>query len=104
LFFVRVANKGVRLDAASRKATAGLEVALFSGGCRWLVRRAAARGLKARHFTVDSSQPTARAKGDGKKVIAPTELLAPGGEPARILRGAQDDSDLNRGSEYGGET
>jgi hypothetical protein len=30
VFFVRVANKGVMLDAASRMATAGLEVVLFS--------------------------------------------------------------------------
>jgi hypothetical protein len=37
VFFVRVANKGVMLDAASRMATAGRKVVLFSGCCRWRV-------------------------------------------------------------------
>src|SRR5579864_555467 len=44
VFFVRVANKGVRLDAASRMATAGPRVVLFSSSCRQLLR-AAGKGV-----------------------------------------------------------
>jgi len=45
VFFVRVANKGVRLDAASTLATAGPRVVLFSSSCRQLLR-AAGKGVR----------------------------------------------------------
>jgi hypothetical protein len=38
VFFVRVANKGVTLDAASTLADAGFKVSVFSVSCRELVR------------------------------------------------------------------
>ena len=44
MFFVRVANKGVRLDAASTLANAGPRVVLFSSSCRQLLR-AAGKGV-----------------------------------------------------------
>jgi len=44
VFFVRVANKGVRLDAASTLANAGPRVVLFSSSCRQLLR-AAGKGV-----------------------------------------------------------
>jgi hypothetical protein len=34
VFFVRVANKGLMLDAASTLAETGLEVLVFSAGCK----------------------------------------------------------------------
>jgi hypothetical protein len=52
VFFVRVANKGVRLDAASRIVTAGLKVFVFSGRCVKPVR-VGAKGLSERRLTVE---------------------------------------------------
>jgi hypothetical protein len=56
VFSVRVANKGVRLDAASRLADAGFEVAGFSMICRWLVI-VAGKGLREETLKVDPSTP-----------------------------------------------
>jgi hypothetical protein len=49
VFFVRVANKGLMLDAASRLANIELKVVLFSGICEWSVR-VANKGVTARYF------------------------------------------------------
>ena len=44
VFFVRVANKGVKLDAASRLTDAGFRAAVFSVSCG-RVARVAGKGL-----------------------------------------------------------
>jgi hypothetical protein len=43
VFFVRVANKGVKLDAASRLTDAGFRVAVFSVSCGGAARVAGKR-------------------------------------------------------------
>jgi len=49
VFFVRVANKGLMLDAASRLANTGLRVVVFSGTCA-MAARVANKGVTARYF------------------------------------------------------
>jgi hypothetical protein len=49
VFFVRVANKGLMLDATSRLANTGLRVVVFSGICG-RAARAAGKGVTGRFF------------------------------------------------------
>jgi hypothetical protein len=70
VFFVRVANKGVNLDTASRMATAGLKMVVFSASCKWLVR-VAGNGVIERRLTVESSKLNKeRKRSEGNKAEA----------------------------------
>jgi hypothetical protein len=44
VFFVRVADKGLVLDAASTLADAGFEAVAFLASCEWLVPLGSSRG------------------------------------------------------------
>jgi hypothetical protein len=80
VFFVRVANKGVKLDAASRLIDAGLRAAVFSVSCggaapfaKAMSERLAGKGLTGA-VASDEWQLAGTGEGEGEKLVCPSSL------------------------------
>jgi hypothetical protein len=71
VFFVRVANKGLMLDAASRLGDTGFRVAMFSVICGWLVRVADKRVTAGRFAGLErNGEESEPRQGVGKSLCA----------------------------------
>ena len=80
VFFVRVANKGVKLDAASRLIDARLRAAVFSVSCggaapfaKAMSERLAGKGLTGA-VASDEWQLAGTGEGEGEKLVCPSSL------------------------------
>src|SRR5690348_8804633 len=80
VFFVRVANKGVKLDAASRLVDAGFRAAVFSVSCggaapfaRAMSERLAGKGLTGA-VASDEWQLEGAGEGEGDRLVCPSSL------------------------------
>ena len=80
VFFVRVANKGVKLDAASRLVDAGLRAAVFSVSCggaapfaKAMSERLAGKGLTGA-VASDEWRLAGTGEAEGEKLFCPSSL------------------------------
>jgi hypothetical protein len=81
VFFVRVANKGLMLDAASTFDTAGFEVALFSVGCKLDSLTAGSELGKNKHRVDSSGEKVGSRFGWEPEVTSCKTLRVRGGVP-----------------------
>ena len=80
VFFVRVANKGVKLDAASRLIDAGFRAAVFSVSCgeaapfaKAMSERLAGKGLTGA-VASDEWQLAGTGEGERERLVRPSSL------------------------------
>jgi hypothetical protein len=80
VFFVRVANKGVKLDAASRLIDAGFRAAVFSVSCggaapfaKAMSERLAGKGLTGA-VASDEWQLAGKGEGERERLVCPSSL------------------------------